>query len=121
MNDAQIFPTYPSSRKYIRPWIPGVVRHICPAGTPQSTVATMSYAMNNVPGDPDLRQTLSAIAMAPNPGTSEALATLLRDDYEKNRSVYPPVQYKRAVASTAIAWGLSLPEQNEHHSRNGCV
>jgi hypothetical protein len=38
----------------------------------------------NFAGDPDRRQTLSAIAMAPNPGTPEALATLLRDNYEKN-------------------------------------
>ena len=51
-----------------------------PPGTPQSIVAAMSYAMNKVAGDPDLRQTLFAIAMAPNPGTPEALATLLRDD-----------------------------------------
>jgi hypothetical protein len=81
----------------------------------------MSYAMNKVAGDPDLRQTLSAIAMAPNPGTPEALATLLRDDYEKNRSVYPPVQYKRAVASATLTGRISLPEQNEHYSRNGCA
>ena len=39
--------------------------------------------MNKVAGDPDLRQTLFAIAMAPNPGTPEALAALLRDDYQK--------------------------------------
>ena len=54
-----------------------------PPGTPKSIVAAMSYAMNKVAGEPDLRQMLFAIAMAPNPGTPEALTMLLRDDYEK--------------------------------------
>ena len=43
----------------------------------------MSYTMNKVAADPEVRQTLFAIAMAPNSGAPEALVTLLRDDYEK--------------------------------------
>jgi len=56
-----------------------------PLGMPQSIIAAMSYAMNKVAGDRELRQkqTLCAIAMAPNPGTPEALAALVRDDYQK--------------------------------------
>ena len=54
-----------------------------PPKTPQSIVAAMSYAMNKVASEPELRQTLFAIAKAPYPGTPEALALRLRDDYEK--------------------------------------
>jgi hypothetical protein len=49
-----------------------------------------------------------AIAKAPNPGTPDAQALLLRDDYEKYASAYPPVQYKRAGALATRARRLSL-------------
>jgi tripartite-type tricarboxylate transporter receptor subunit TctC len=54
-----------------------------PPGTPQSIVNGMSQAMNKVSADPELRQLLFNVAMAPHPGTPEELAVLLRSDYDR--------------------------------------
>jgi hypothetical protein len=92
-----------------------------PSRTPQSSVAATSYAMNKVAADPALRKTLFAIAMAPNPGTPERPNYPSAQRTREVWSVYPPVQYNCAVALTTVTRRLSLPEQNEHHSRNGCA
>jgi len=54
-----------------------------PPGTPQSIVRSMSQAMNKVSADPELKQTLFGVAMAPHPGTPDELAALLRSDYDR--------------------------------------
>jgi tripartite-type tricarboxylate transporter receptor subunit TctC len=53
-----------------------------PPGTPQSIVKSMSQAMNKVSADPELKQTLIGVAMAPHAGTPEELAALLQSDYD---------------------------------------
>lgn len=54
-----------------------------PVGTPPAVVSGMSQAMNKVAADPELRQVLFGIAMTPNPGTPDELASLLQRDYER--------------------------------------
>jgi tripartite-type tricarboxylate transporter receptor subunit TctC len=88
------FPNVPLFSEIFRVWF----AIFAPPGTPQSIVAAMSRAMNKVAADPELRQTLFGMAMAPNPGTPEELATLLRNDFEKYGKLYRAVQYKLAVA-----------------------
>jgi tripartite-type tricarboxylate transporter receptor subunit TctC len=43
----------------------------------------MSEAMNRVAREPDLRPLLLKAALAPNPGTPEELAALMRKDFER--------------------------------------
>ena len=62
MRTRRAYPLYPALD--FRVWV-GI---FAPPWTPQSIVAAMSYALNKVAGDPELRQTLFAIAMAPKPG-----------------------------------------------------
>jgi tripartite-type tricarboxylate transporter receptor subunit TctC len=54
-----------------------------PPGTPQAIVTRMSQAMNKVSADPELRDVLFNVAMAPHPGTPDELAALVRSDYER--------------------------------------
>ncbi len=54
-----------------------------PPGTPQPIVRKMAEEMNKVARDPELRQRLFPLALTPNAGTPEELATLLRKDYER--------------------------------------
>jgi tripartite-type tricarboxylate transporter receptor subunit TctC len=54
-----------------------------PPGTPPSIIGSMSQEMNKVARDPELRQNLFNVALAPNAGTPEELEVLLRNDYER--------------------------------------
>jgi tripartite-type tricarboxylate transporter receptor subunit TctC len=54
-----------------------------PPGTPPAIVSGMSQAMNKVAGDPELKQNFFNIALTPNAGTPQELATLLHNDFER--------------------------------------
>lgn len=54
-----------------------------PPGTPEPIVRKMSQEMNKVARDPELRERLSGVALAPHAGTPEELDALLRKDYER--------------------------------------
>jgi putative tricarboxylic transport membrane protein len=54
-----------------------------PRGTPPSIVTRMNQALNKVATEPEVRETLFGVAMAPHVSTPEELATLLRTDYDR--------------------------------------
>jgi len=54
-----------------------------PPGTPPSIVTRMNQALNKVATEPEVRETLFGVAMAPRVSTPEELATLLRSDYDR--------------------------------------
>jgi tripartite-type tricarboxylate transporter receptor subunit TctC len=54
-----------------------------PPGTPDPIVRKMSQEMNKVAREPELREHLFGVALAPHAGTQEELANLLRKDYDR--------------------------------------
>jgi len=78
-----------------------------PPRTPQSIVAAMSYAMNKVASEPELRQNAVRNCKGAQSGhaTGPSIASARR--LRGVRSAYPPVQYKRAVALATRAQRLS--------------
>jgi len=54
-----------------------------PAGTPASIVRKMSDELAKISRDPEMKAYLVKFALAPNPGTPEDLASVLRSDHER--------------------------------------
>ena len=85
--DRQRHPDYPNvpMLKEILPEIDYVAwfAMFAPAGTPPSIIRKMSQEMNKIAREPDMRPYFLKFALAPNPGTPEELATLLRTDYDR--------------------------------------
>lgn len=80
-------PDYPNvpMLKEIYPEIDFVVWFgiFAPNGTPPAIVAKMSEEMNKIARDPDLKQTLSQIALTPTPNAPQETAALLKADFER--------------------------------------
>jgi tripartite-type tricarboxylate transporter receptor subunit TctC len=54
-----------------------------PPGTPAPIVAKMAEAMNKVAREPEVKDVLFKLALAPNPGTPDEAVALLKSDYER--------------------------------------
>ena len=52
-------------------------------GTPEPIVRKMAEEMNKIAREPEMRERLFGVALTPQPGTPDELATLLRTDYER--------------------------------------
>ncbi len=85
--DQQRSPLYPDvpMLKEIYPQIDFVAWFgvFAPAGTPPPIIRKMSDALADISRDPEMKPYLAKFALAPNPGTPEELAEVMRIDYAR--------------------------------------
>ena len=65
-----------------------------PAGTPQPIVQRLAEEMNKIARDPELKATFLKFALAPNPGTPQELAAMLRSDYDRYKKMVDELKLK---------------------------